>query len=164
MRKLLCFSLCFLWLLGCGKRTIQPIATHFSCDFDGEYDGLAFQGRMRREAVGTLYVDFTQPDSLSGFSCSRDGENTALTLGDMQYTSKNALPNTAMLNMITDVLDDIVYLSRAGTVDLHDDPITGEISMGGYTAVYDSQTSLIQRVEFSDVAMQIQFLNVKQLP
>lgn len=163
MRKLAALCLCFCMLIGCGKGTVNTTLLQFSCDVEGEYNGLLFTGTIRRGAMRELTMTLITPPSLAGVQFICEGEKTSIRLGELSYTKEASLLEKSVPRLLTLALDDL-FSSLGERASLNKEMrVFSKIAGYEYTALFDENTGFLLSLEFTDTALTVRFANVQKI-
>lgn len=148
-------------LVGCSRKTAaDPIGEGFSCSVKAVYRDMQVRGTLTREAVGTLTMSFTAPETLDGLTARWDGGDVTLTMHGMSFAMDPAsVPESALGEEIIAAFDAALRgegerTQKDGKLTVRDSGANGE-----YTLVFDAETgrplslsvpSLPLTAEFSD--------------
>lgn len=157
--------LCAVILLfsGCADTAAkEPLTEKFTCDFSVDYQDMQFAGIMQRSNAGTLTMSLKEPKTLSGLTVSHDGEKTTASLGILEYTLDEKLPQASAVNTILDVLDDLFEKAQSGKLIDDGMEFTGKTDGFDYRMLSDPDTGVLMTLEVPDMQLNVKFSGMRK--
>lgn len=154
-----CAMLLFLTACNFAGRK-APVTENFSCNFTAAYDQMQLGGTVQRGANGTLTMSLSAPASLAGLQCQIDGEDTTLTLGDLEYKTE-VIPAASVPRLLRAVLDALRY-ATADTTDADVTVYTGTVGTYAFTVNVAAENGFLQSVAVPDAQLEMQFTDVEK--
>lgn len=166
MRRLVAFALLFLFIVagvGCRKKEVTPpITTDFSCEFRAVYRELAVAGTLTRHTAGTVLLNFSEPETLSGLTATWDGEAVKLSLLGLEYTvTPESVPEAALGKELLAVLDAALRSEGKVTQDGNAIILEGVCNSHDYTYRYDRQSGAPISLVVPALPLTVTFENCK---
>ncbi len=157
----LCVSL--LMFVGCRpKQPAEPVAVDFVCEFRAQYNDLTATGTLTRRTAGTLLLEFSEPETLSGLSAEWDGEKVTLKYLGLSYDVDPAtLPENALGEGLLSAFD--TALRGEGEQQEQDGKVTvtGLSGNAAYTYVYDAKSGAPLSLSIPSIPLTVTFTNVQ---
>lgn len=163
-RRVVALCLAFaLVLVGCNrKKSVEPVAVDFMCNFKAQYNDLTAVGTITRRTAGTLLLEFSEPETLNGLSAEWDGEKVTLRYLGLSYDVDPAtLPENALGEGLLSAFD--AALRGEGERTEADGKVTvsGLSGNSTYTYVYDAQTGVPLSLTVPSIPLTVTFSNLK---
>lgn len=146
-------------LTGCSRKTAaDPIGEGFSCRVSGVYRDLQVRGTLTREAVGTMTVSFTAPETLAGLTARWNGGDVTLTMHGMIFTMDPAsVPESALGEELVAAFD--AARRGEGERTQKDGRLTvcGNGANGEYTLTFDATTGYPLALSVPGLPLAVEF-------
>lgn len=129
-------------LTGCSRKAaVEPIGEGFSCSVSGVYRDMQVRGTLTREAVGTLTMSFTAPETLDGLTARWDGNDVTLTMHGMSFAMEpDEVPESALGEEIVAAFDAARRGEGERTQKDGKLSVRGNGANGEYVLVFDAAT------------------------
>lgn len=161
---LTCVILCVPAFFACGCREQRELEVHknrFSCKADAEYNGIALTCSLEIGENGTASARIEKPESLTGLTCSCDGES--ITVSYLGIKKEFDMEENSYFGCFSEIRKILLSIPDGLKLTVGSDRAVyeGECDMGSYRVSFNSE-GFPSEIELPSLGLTVRLYDFKQ--